>query len=788
MAPTPLKSSQSQETTPRRSRRIATEEDAEDTIVVDTTTQSSRTTNAPLDTSPNTPNTPTTRKRKVDYANLHNFRFQGRPPPSPKPGPLAKRARVSNAAKSQEASQATIIPEESQEEDDDEDILEKKKKQPNASGKRAWWWKYYTIKTLTTTYDKGKGKIKERAFDEKYTCNICKNFDRLALRLKGSTTALVNHIQADHRRSDDSSGSTEKVQSGLDKFVKSKEDIPDFEDAMVDWIVDTCQPFTTSEKTKFRVMIRSAGYTGKIVGGDTVAKRVLGRVEVSENDLIALLDRTCVTIAISFDGWTSTNKLSMFAMNGKWAGPDMKIYQACLDFIEIKGAHSGRNLAQIVYKRGKKLGILHKIISLTGDNAKNNDTCARYLHKMMGYIYDEHLDPMPVHDKSMRFKGEASKIDCLAHVDNLVVKAILKSLGSSTHKDAVAFLDRVSDNGWNKVTLPMASGDIAVLRIVVLWMNRSPQRIQEWLAQEGVTSMIPYDVDTRWNYTLVMLEAAILNRAALKAFIKNHPEIAHLSFDNERWKRLKQIRDLLKPFEEHTLFVSREEPTLHRLPNLYHQLEKLLLSIVKKEGVYAMYDSSLLEATQKGLDKFNGYYTEMKKNDMYWIACCLDPRIKAKWLIKNHPDHEAILNRVKSFLKEAYLSEEELPVRPRDQAQKMKMSLELEYLQEYGSAVTVDDDIERYFNTPSVNFVLNEKENQTEWILNWWKVHKQEYPLMFQVARDYLPIPGAEVDVERLFNIAREMLGLRRASMAAETLRALILLKDYIRREAAGQV
>jgi hypothetical protein len=67
-------------------------------------------------------------------------------------------------------------------------------------------------------------------------------------------------------------------------------------------------------------------------------------------------------------------------------------------------------------------------------------------------------------------------------------------------------------------------------------------------------------------------------------------------------------------------------------------------------------------------------------------------------------------------------------------------------------------------------------------------VHKQEYPLMFQVARDYLPIPGAAVDVERLFNIAREILGLRRASMAAETLRALILLKDHIRREAAEQV
>jgi hypothetical protein len=59
---------------------------------------------------------------------------------------------------------------------------------------------------------------------------------------------------------------------------------------------------------------------------------------------------------------------------------------------------------------------------------------------------------------------------------------------------------------------------------------------------------------------------------------------------------------------------------------------------------------------------------------------------------------------------------------------------------------------------------------------------------MFAVARDYLPILGAEVDVERLFNVARDILGLRCMLMSAETLRALILLKDYMRHEAAGQV
>ena len=59
---------------------------------------------------------------------------------------------------------------------------------------------------------------------------------------------------------------------------------------------------------------------------------------------------------------------------------------------------------------------------------------------------------------------------------------------------------------------------------------------------------------------------------------------------------------------------------------------------------------------------------------------------------------------------------------------------------------------------------------------------------MFAGARDFLLILGAEVDVKRLFNIARDILGLWRMLISVKTLRALILLKDYMRRVIAGQV
>ena len=59
---------------------------------------------------------------------------------------------------------------------------------------------------------------------------------------------------------------------------------------------------------------------------------------------------------------------------------------------------------------------------------------------------------------------------------------------------------------------------------------------------------------------------------------------------------------------------------------------------------------------------------------------------------------------------------------------------------------------------------------------------------MLQVTYNYLFIPRAEINIKRLFNITREILGLRRALISIETLRVLNLLKDYIYYEVVRQV
>ena len=52
---------------------------------------------------------------------------------------------------------------------------------------------------------------------------------------------------------------------------------------------------------------------------------------------------------------------------------------------------------------------------------------------------------------------------------------------------------------------------------------------------------------------------------------------------------------------------------------------------------------------------------------------------------------------------------------------------------------------------------------------------------MFQAVHKYLPIPGSEVDVERLFNTRHDILGIRRFSINSNILQIMMILKDILR-------
>ena len=71
----------------------------------------------------------------------------------------------------------------------------------------------------------------------------------------------------------------------------------------------------------------------------------------------------------------------MLAINAHWMSSDFQQYRACIEFVEIEGNHSGENLANIVATVLERFHISDKVMTITADNASNNDTLHRIYTK-----------------------------------------------------------------------------------------------------------------------------------------------------------------------------------------------------------------------------------------------------------------------------------------------------------------------------------------------------------------------------------------------------------------------
>src|SRR6266850_3765222 len=147
--------------------------------------------------------TRTTRGRKRDYHQLHNYGLQGREEsPSPRLPTPNKRVRSLGSFGQQKSKEKPpnrpnppIILE-----SQDSVMIEEEQESEAKDLKRAWWWKYYNVVVLDTTWERGRGTKRATVKDEEYKCRFyskCR-FKKLASVLKCSTSAMSSHIEKKH--------------------------------------------------------------------------------------------------------------------------------------------------------------------------------------------------------------------------------------------------------------------------------------------------------------------------------------------------------------------------------------------------------------------------------------------------------------------------------------------------------------------------------------------------------------------------------------------------------------
>ncbi|CAG7933073.1 unnamed protein product [Penicillium olsonii] len=256
-------------------------------------------------------------------------------------------------------------------------------------------------------------------------------------------------------------------------------------------------------------------------------------------------------------------------------------------------------------------------------------------------------------------------------------------------------------------------------------------------------------------------------RRQLEDTLNDVPDIEALRLKSNDWRQLSDIKKILAPFNEYTEYVSRDSPSIHMAARMFGELRSILLASKVRRGEWQKVSPAVTVPISDGISLLEKYHDCVKYNDIYYIASVLDPRIKTKWL-KTLPDGEKIIDRIREFLKKAYCTTKQ-PVSTAPSTNWKSFAYRfLEAFQptQYNVA---GSDIDMYFDTPTISTGFDISQSQSEFIRNWWKANMLEYSCMAKVAQDHLAIPAAEVDIERLFNGGRDMLGIRRFSMKAHS-------------------
>jgi hypothetical protein len=83
------------------------------------------------------------------------------------------------------------------------------------------------------------------------------------------------------------------------------------------------------------------------------------------------------------------------------------------------------------------------------------------------------------------------------------------------------------------------------------------------------------------------------------------------------------------------------------------------------------------------------------------------------------------------------------------------------------------DEVVEYLNLPVESSSIDP--------LQWWQVYVPQLPVLSSIVKDALSIPGSSVSVERVFNVGRDAIGIRRSALNHEIKSGLMFGNHYLK-------
>uniref|UniRef100_T1IT56 BED-type domain-containing protein n=1 Tax=Strigamia maritima TaxID=126957 RepID=T1IT56_STRMM len=401
-----------------------------------------------------------------------------------------------------------------------------------ADKKRSVAWQHFTV------LDSGFSK-----------CNYCSKTYNVAGKSKGSTTNMLKHLNSKHKSKicTDRTDKQPTITDALKKKVKRPFSQIRFRQKLIKWIIVTNQAHRIVEEETFLELLAEFSDEAFIPKRDTVKADIMKAYIEMKKKISEILSILSCRLSFTHDCWTSPNGIFFLGITCHWITEKWEYQSVLLDFIQLKGKHTGINIADAFMNTLTDFNITSKILSITTDNASNNDT-------FVASFTDKHNELTLFDLNSITFTKD-HHVRCFAHIMNLSVQSFLSSLLISLPINEDFELeadpeDYVEPNLTNHGTI------ISKLRNLIKKIRVSPQKLQKLseackiLSIDDVKPII--DVKTRWNLTFYMIQRAVRLRNAITTISAIDKDLKRLLLEESEWEAMNSVMIILSKFEKAT--------------------------------------------------------------------------------------------------------------------------------------------------------------------------------------------------------------------------------------------
>lgn len=288
---------------------------------------------------------------------------------------------------------------------------------------------------------------------------------------------------------------------------------------------------------------------------------------------------------------------------------------------------------------------------------------------------------------------------------------------------------------------------IEKVRKIIKTINKSSTLLKN-INDLAVSKKLPFyslkfDVSTRWNSTFFMLESLVNNETLICALSETN------TFSAVEWNDIKNIVLLLRPFNNLTNLISGVlYPTIAYCYSLSLEIKKIINNF------------STNAHTKKHMKEMLAKYETYTKsfNDCYYISMILDPRFKCALLDLN--DKQKYIDKLKTIYKSYKPQTNNIII------------TNSKHFSPFPINNTESNEIDSYLSNPLSDGKCD--------ILLYWKLNSSSFPILSNMAKDFLAMPATSVSCEQMFSKAGDIITKKRNNISPTIIEKIMCCDSWL--------